>query len=200
MGISRSPLPPPHPLIPNQNLNQPFRLSFTLTLQHILHPPPLPPPLPPSSSPHSHQTLQRHLGRILLGVIDVLAVVPETGADDLVGDGDGGGPGGATAAAVGDDAEDGVGEGEGAAVVCCGDVSIVLFGMFGGDREMVDGRGGSLRVLEQYFGIWLFTVLSSALIKGVMFVGLRTILNSVCVTRRRERKKGAEVRAGKNAY
>lgn len=93
-----------------------------------LHPLPLIHPSSRSSSSpapptNRHQRLQRHLGRIFLGVIHVLPVVPETGPDHLVGDGDGGGPGGAAATAIRHDAEDGVGEVEGAAVVWWGELA-----------------------------------------------------------------------------
>lgn len=122
---------PPFPLsLPSQSVLQ---VVFDLRALHgyiicDLHPLPLIHPSsssPTSTSPpaNRHQRLQRHLGRVFLGVIHVLPVVPETRSDHLVGDGDGGGPGGAAAAAVRHDAEDRAGEVEGTAVVWWGELA-----------------------------------------------------------------------------
>ena len=55
----------------------------------------------------TNELLQSDLGSILFGVVNVLAVIPKAGIDDLVAfDGDRGGPRGAPTSAIRNDVED----------------------------------------------------------------------------------------------
>lgn len=114
--ISPNPTHPVHPL----------RLIFFFFFSHC-HPPGPSPPLPTSSHPavHAHpahdpvaaaprrharpstgQLLQRDLGGVLLGVADVLSVIPEARLHQtLTGDGHGARPGRAAATTVREDVE-----------------------------------------------------------------------------------------------
>ena len=67
----------------------------------------------------AHELLQSYFGCVLLGVVDILPVVPEACVDYLVAfDGDGRGPRGASASTIGDDIENGRVLLREAAVVC----------------------------------------------------------------------------------
>ena len=54
-----------------------------------------------------HKLLQSYFCCIFFGVVDVLAIIPETGIDHLIAfDGDGRGPGSTSTSSIGDDVED----------------------------------------------------------------------------------------------
>ena len=54
-----------------------------------------------------HKLLQSNFCCIFFGIVDVLAIIPETGIDHLIAfDGDGRGPGSTSTSTIGDDIED----------------------------------------------------------------------------------------------